>query len=525
MIPGFIAAALVFGAIAAGILGLILGAELEPQRAVGAYTLNIVAFTVVQATLSTVLSVGLAIPAARALARRRAFLGRGPLVSLLALPMVVPPIVGVLAIVEIWGRAGLVSGAAGLLGLDVTIDVYGLVGILLAHVFFNMPFATRMLLQAWATIPGEHWRIAHQLGLSGPAVFRFVEWPSLRRTVPSAAALVFLLCFTSFAIVLALGGGPPNATLEVAIYQAVRFDLDFGLALVLAAIQIAVCAVVLTTVARLQKTAPLGLGIDPSADRPDLENRWGRIGDGVAIGLVASVLLVPLAAIAIAGLTGPVADALARPALWQAAARSLTVAVATGVLAVVLGCALVAAIRDLRVRQHRMRLAGGLDAASSLVLVVPPFVMAAGWFLLLRPVVDVFAYGLVLVMTANVLAALPFVVRVVGPAALASHERTWRLADSLGMRGLRRLYLVDWPDLRRPIGLGFGIAAALAFGDLGVIALFGTGETETLPLYLYQLLGAYRVGEAAVVALLLVTCCLGLFVLGDRVIGRTRRMA
>ncbi|MCA8908397.1 MAG: thiamine/thiamine pyrophosphate ABC transporter permease ThiP [Rhodospirillaceae bacterium] len=520
MIWGWLAAAVVLGSIAASVVGLWLGAGIQPDSFVGDYTLGILGFTLLEAGLSMLLSVGLAIPAARALARRTRFPGRGALIALLALPMVVPPLVGVLAIVQIWGRTGLVSQAARALGLETTINVYGLTGILLAHVFFNMPFATRMLLQAWASIPGEHWRLARQLGLSGPGVFRFVEWPVLRRALPSAAALVFLLCFTSFAIVLALGGGPPNATLEVAIFQAVRFDLDFGLALALAAIQVTVCAAVLIGLGRLQRTAPLGLGVDPPAVRPDLEGVWGRIGDGAAISLVAAVLLVPLAAIAVDGLMGPLATALARPALWWAAARSLALAVGSATLAVALGLAIVSTLRELRIRRGKPRLAGGMEAASSLVLVVPPFVLAAGWFLLLRPVLDVFAYGLGLVLVANVLISLPFVVRVVAPAATMTFERTWRLADSLGMRGWRRLRLIDLPALRRPVGLAFGIAAALAFGDLGVIAMFGTNETETLPLYLYQLIGAYRMGEAAVVGLLLVVCCLGLFGLGERVMGR-----
>ena len=235
---------------------------------------------------------------------------------------------------------------------------------------------------------------------------------------------------------------------------------------------------------------------------------------------MAAVLLVPLAAIAVDGLMGPLATALARPALWWAAARSLALAVGSATLAVALGLAIVSTLRELRIRRGKPRLAGGMEAASSLVLVVPPFVLAAGWFLLLRPVLDVFAYGLGLVLVANVLISLPFVVRVVAPAATMTFERTWRLADSLGMRGWRRLRLIDLPALRRPVGLAFGIAAALAFGDLGVIAMFGTNETETLPLYLYQLIGAYRMGEAAVVGLLLVVCCLGLFGLGERVMGR-----
>ncbi len=91
-------------------------------------------------------------------------------------------------------------------------------------------------------------------------------------------------------------------------------------------------------------------------------------------------------------------------------------------------------------------------------------------------------------------------------------EQHGRLCASLGMGGLNRLRLVEWPVLRRPAGLALAVSAALAMGDLGAIALFGTRETATLPLLLYPRMGSYRLDEAAVTALVLVTMCLALFV-------------
>ncbi|TIW01612.1 MAG: thiamine/thiamine pyrophosphate ABC transporter permease ThiP, partial [Mesorhizobium sp.] len=63
--------------------------------------------------------------------------------------------------------------------------------------------------------------------------FRLLEWPVLRAAMPGVAGLVFMLCITSFTIVLTLGGGPAATTLEVAIYQALRFDFDPARAVVL----------------------------------------------------------------------------------------------------------------------------------------------------------------------------------------------------------------------------------------------------------------------------------------------------
>ncbi|MCK4868530.1 MAG: thiamine/thiamine pyrophosphate ABC transporter permease ThiP, partial [Alphaproteobacteria bacterium] len=80
------------------------------------YLWRVVRFTLWQAGLSTVLSIGLAIPVARAIARRRVFPGRGPLLRLFALPLALPALVVVLGIVDVWGRHGWAAVGLTLLG-------------------------------------------------------------------------------------------------------------------------------------------------------------------------------------------------------------------------------------------------------------------------------------------------------------------------------------------------------------------------------------------------------------------------
>ncbi len=520
LLPG--AAALTALALLIG--GAVIGLLIVPGNGSGGpwiddYVLGVLRFTALQAFLSAVLSLALAVPAARAMARRQVFPGRSLLLRLLGLPMVVPTVVGVLGIVAIYGRSGLVNDLLAAMGLETRFDIYGLTGILIAHVFFNMPFATRLLVQAWAGIPGESWRLAAQFGMSGGQIFRLIEWPMLRQVLPGIGILVFLLCFTSFAVVLVLGGGPPNATMEVAIYQSLRFDFDLDRVLALAALQVAVCAVLFALAGRLARPMPVELTSGFASGRPDLLHPLGRAIDVAAICMAVFILVMPLSAVVASGLAGPVASGLSNPALWQAAGRSLAVGLAAGMLALMLGWGLVLSSRSLRIRYVRPRSADTLELAGTMVLVVPPFVVAAGLFVLLRPVADVFAIGLGLVVLVNALMGLPFVLRILGPAATQAAERHLRLCDSLGMSGWDRLRLVDWPLLRRPAALSMAICSALAAGDLGVIALFGTPRTQTLPLLLYHQMGSYQVEAASVTALVLLAMTLALFFAIERGIG------
>ena len=245
-----------------------------PELLVDPYIRQVTLFTFWQALLSTLLSVGLAIPVARAFARRPSFPGRNLLLRVFSLSLVVPSIVAIFGIVAVHGRNGWVNGLLESLGFEGLHYLYGLSGILIAHVFFNLPLATRILLFSLEAIPPESWRLAAQLGMGRRASFRLIEWPALRGVLPAVAGLVFMLCFISFAVVLTLGGGPKATTIEVAIYQALRFDFDIARAVALALLQVIIALAVVLLFARfarpVHRLGPLkgaGLSRGPDAVR------------------------------------------------------------------------------------------------------------------------------------------------------------------------------------------------------------------------------------------------------------------
>lgn len=511
-LPATLALALV-GAVAGGaLLALALAAPgLALADNLGdAYLWRVVWFTLLQAALSTLISVALAVPVARALARRQ-FPGRGLLLRLFSLSLVIPVIVAIFGIVAVHGRTGWVNDGLALLGLGRVHYLYGLTGILLGHAFFNMPFVARILLQAVEAVPPETWRVASQFGLRARDLFRLIEWPAMRKVLPGVAGLVFMLCFTSFAVVLTLGGGPKATTLEVAVYQALRFELDLGRAVTLALVQLLLCGAIVLAVLRLAVPDSTTLTEGRVYDRPDRGGRLGLAGDVAVLALTLFLVVLPLLAVAVAGFNPSTLEVLGRAALWRAVAQSLTIALSSGILALLLGGGILLTSRSLRHRLARPAAAARLDLSASLILVVPPFVLATGLFVLLRHVADVFALGMPLVILVNALMALPFVVRFLGGPMVEEAGRHDRLCQSLAIAGWQRLRLVEWPALRRPVGLSLAIAATLSLGDLGVIALFGSQNLATLPLLLYQAMGGFRMGEAAVIAALLSLLCLALF--------------
>ena len=174
------------------------------------------------------------------------------------------------------------------------------------------------------------------------------------------------------------------------------------------------------------------------------------------------------------------------------------------------------ALESARRGARRSLLEYAADTGAGFVLVVPPIVIGAGWFILARHVGDVFLLAPFMVVTVNAVMAMPFVVRAIRPAHDAAAERHDRLAASLGISGWNRFRLIDWPSIRRPLLTGFAFAMALSLGDLGVIALFGSDAVKTLPFLLLERMGSYRTADAAGLALIVAVLCLGLMAVADR---------
>lgn len=520
-------AALAFLAILAGgaFLGLALVAAGDLEGALGAvdpYMLRVARFTLWQAGLSTLLSVVPALFVARAFFRHPRFPGRALSIRLFALPLAIPALVAALGVLALYGRAGIAAPALAWLTGDRWAGVFGLPGILLAHVFFNLPLATRLFLEALDAVPDDRWRLASQLSMGAGATFRIVEWPALRAAAPGIAALVFMLCATSFTVVLTLGGGPRATTMEVAIYQALRFDFDPARAVALTVLQVTLTALVVVAIARLGAPFAQETNITVSPRRY-LAPGWPEtLVNAALLGLAVAFVAGPVAATVVAGLSADLLRLAGDPAVHRAVATSLVLALLSATIALALSFALVRARQ--RLEAARPGGAPGLverlaDNGASLILVVPPVVIGAGWFVLLRHFVDVFAAAPAMVVAVNAAMALPFAMRALRPAHDAVAARHDRLADSLAIRGLARLRLVDWPALRAPAMTAFAFAMALSLGDLGVIALFGSDSVQTLPYLLLARLGSYRTADAAGLALILAVMCLALIFAAERMKG------
>ena len=511
--PGILAAVLLLAIGGAALLALVLqGSATSAAPLADAQLWRVLRFTFWQAALATLLAIIPAIFLARALERRR-FPGRELLLRFATLSLALPTLVAISGIISVYGKQGWLAQLCHALGIEWQFRPYGLAGILLVHQFFALPLASRLLLNTLEQIPGEQRQLAAQLGVRGWARFRHLEWPWLRRQLPPVAALVYMLCFTSFSTILILGGGPKATTIELAIYQAIVFNFQPDRAALLALIQIACCLSLVLIAQALAKNLNTTPGrLNPWHDSP---RGWSRLADGVLIAAMLLYLLPPLVAVIVSGLNHNLPAVLQEPGLWRALATSLRIALPAGLISITLCLLLLWSSRELRLRGRRLA-ANLLETSGMLNLAMPGIVLATGIFLLLRRTTGLPAHADAIIIICNSLMAMPYTLKILAAPMQDIASNYNRLCAGLGVRGFTRLRHIELRALKRPLAQAYAFACILSLGDLGIIALFGNSDFATLPYRLYQQLGAYRTDAGDVTALVLLLTSLALYTLIER---------
>lgn len=457
-------------------------------------------FTLWQALLSTVFSLSFAIPVALALDNHPRFFGRHFILLLFTIPLALPVIIAVMALLSLLGRNGLLSQFFTALGLDWQPNIYGLTGILIAHVFFNMPLAVRLITQRFQTIPAEYWKLAEGLQFTAWHRFRHILAPVLRAVLPGLASLIFLLCLSSYTIILVLGGGPQSTTIQVAIYQALSFDLDLSRAAALTLVQLGLTMTLLWLLPGMPQ-----MRLQSQTNSPRRYHQLSALNSIASYTLLtigSASIALPLAAVALSGLAASHAKLLSDPLLWQALTVSIVIGVCSSLLAIIASWALSAAIYSYQ-RTQSSKAAPLLQAIPFGLLAIPSLILGVGWFLFVLKTGLPLTIAPLLVVLANALMALPFAMQIIEPALHANYKANDRLAQSLGIDGLSRIQIVDLPVMRRALLSAGLFAFALSFGDLGVVTLFGADQLLTLPALIYQKMGSYRSTDAAGLALYL----------------------
>ena len=455
-------------------------------------------FTLWQAVVSVVATLVVAMPTTYVLSRFE-FRGRRAVQAALTVPFMLPTLVVATAFLALFGGNGLLPWR-----LDGTAAI-----IIIAHAFFNFAVVVRIVGGLWQHLDPSLTDAARALGSSPLQAFRKVTLPLLAPAIAAASSIVFLFSFTSFGVVLLLGG-PRLRTVEVEIYRQTTAFLDLGAASTLALIQIVGIAAVLYAYSRYQERASRQLQLSPTTDtrRPPQTRpqRWlvGGTLAFTAVALGGPLLLLIVRSLRIGGvwsLDGYSAmfdesRALAVSPI-EAVANSVGFAALTVVIAVVVGMAAATVISAHRLRWFDVLLM--LPLGTSAVTVGLGFLVALDWPVDLRS-------SPLLIPVAHALVAIPFVVRAAVPVLRSVDNRLREAAANLGASPGEVWRTVDLPLVRRAAMLGAGLATAVSLGEFGATAFIARPDYPTVPIAIFRLLSFG--GETSFAGALALSCVL-----------------
>ena len=193
------------------------------------------------ATASTLLCVLFGVPMALVLARRE-FRGLAVLRSLVLLPLVLPPVVGGLALLYTFGRRGLLGSELEALGISVA---FSTLAVVLAQTFVAMPFLVVSLEGALRTAGQRYEVVAASLGAGPTTVFRRITVPLVLPGLLSGAVLSFARSLGEFGATITFAGSLQGRTrtLPLEIYLQRETDPDAAVALALVLVVVAVLVI------------------------------------------------------------------------------------------------------------------------------------------------------------------------------------------------------------------------------------------------------------------------------------------
>jgi thiamine transport system permease protein len=498
---------------------------------------RVIWFTIWQAFLSTILTLLVGLPSAYLFARYQ-FRGKSILRALTGVAFVMPTLVVATGFNALLGPKGWInSGLMSLFNLDIPpIQVINtLSAILLAHVFYNVSIVLRLVGDFWTRLDPRLEQAARTLGASRWQTFWQITFPLLIPAIAAASLLIFIFDFTSFGVILVLGG-PYFSTIEVEIYYQTISLFNLPLAAVLSILQL-FCTLLLTVIySKLMNglSRPLTQRSQAVTQNP-LHSWQSRVFAFFVLGFIMILTTTPLLALAARSITN--LEAKNNPAgtystgftldFYRAltinqqqsqfyTAPSTAIGISIGYALITVFLALIIGIPSAWTLSHdkKSHFNRIIDPILMLPLGTSAVTLGLGFIISLnKPPLDLRASP-ILIPISHTLVAFPFVIRSLTPA-LQSIQPDLRFAASvLGASPWQIIKHIDLPLVMRAIIVAATFAFTISIGEFGATSMIARPEFPTIPIVIYRYLsrpGGLYYGQAmALSTILMITTFLGM---------------
>jgi len=497
-----------------------------------------VGFTFYQASISTLITLIVGIPSSY-LFGRFLFRGKNLLRILSTLPFILPTVVVAAGFNALIGPKGWLN----LLIMDILRIstppirlLNSIPAILIAHVFYNTSIVIRVVGTAWEQLDKKLENAACMLGATPKKVFWKITFPLLIPSILSATILIFLFDFTSFGVILMMGGAA-FTTIEVEIYIQTMQFLNLKMAGILSLIQLTFSMLLTFLSLRISgiKNVPIIPMIKGEGLRkPDSFHK--KLFVFILTVILIILLVSPTIALLLRSfLTFSMSNPSKEMASWgftfenyrglffndrhslffvppiTALRNSVLFAGASMTIALILGIMIsVSFSKSERSNKY-------LDFLVMLPLGTSAVTLGMGYLSAFSSIPNSIRWFPVLIPMAHALIALPFVIRIIQPVIHSIPENLHEAAMTLGVPEKKLWRYLDLPLIKKSLATAAIYAFAISLGEFGATTFLTRPEYPTLPIAIYRYLnlpGGENYGRAmAMAAILLIICGSGFFII------------
>lgn len=470
------------------------------------YYLDILWFTFWQAALSTLLSLFFAIPGAYIFANYD-FFGKKILSGIISVPFVLPTVVVATAFNALLGEHGFIN-----LKIERTITL-----ILLAHVFYNYSVVFRIVRSGIEFFGREMEDAALVLGASRIKTFFKITLPVLVPSICASALLVFIFCFSSFGVILLLGG-PTFSTLEVEIFRQAVNLFNLPVAAILSLLQIVFTFILMwayTWIQHKNRVILSGKTIKSSKRLLSAATMKEKLFFYGNIIFLLFFLIPPMAVLVVRSLwfNGKLSLLFYRELFinkassifyvppFEALINSIEVGMVTILIAISTGL-----FAALFLAKTKNRLARIFDPIFMLPLSTSAVTLGFGFIIALDSPPLNLRSSWILLPIAHSLVAFPFVVRTILPS-ISSIPACWReSALLLGATPFKSFMVAEFPSIKKALIVGGLFAFTISMGEFGATVFIARPNFPTMPMAIYRffsLPGELNYGQAMAMSSLL----------------------
>ena len=499
----------------------------------------VLGFTLYQALLSTVLTLLIGIPGAY-LFSHYDFAGRKWLKAMTGVPFLLPTVVVAAGFNALLGQRGLLNvflmKGFGLENPPIVI-INTLGAILLAHVFYNTTIVLRLVGDTWEHLDPRLGQAAKVLGASPREVLKKVTLPLLTPSILAAAMLVFLFDFTSFGVIL-LMGGPKFATLEVEIYIQSLQLLNLPMAAILSIVQL-VCTLILSILYSRMMAKVSVISHQSRSILFKLKTWRAKILAWSLLIVIILLFIAPMLALPVRSvlqLDAAMGIRTSQPIRitldfykelfinrsgsvfyippYQALFNSVKYALLTVFISLLISLPVAFSLARPGKLDHILDPLILLPLGSSAVSLGLGYIITFN-----HPPLNLMITPWIVPLAHSTI-AIPFVIRSLQPT-LASIPDEYRMAASLlGAPPFKAWLKVTWPFIRKA-ALAAGIFAfTISLGEFGATSLVARPDNPTIPLAIYRFIsqpGAVNYGQAMAMATILMVAATVSILLFERI--------